>query len=159
MTLAPADDFESEVLRAVRADLQHVSAERLLSGIGLPRLHAAIVTVRGRPQGALTPEDITARALAKSDALCVAALDTLCAMLGTVAGNLALTLGARGGVFVAGGIARRLRSVLPACRFRARLEAKGRFASCLAPVATELIVADHAALVGCAAAAGVPLHG
>jgi glucokinase len=153
VTLAPADDFESEVLRVVRADMPHVSAERLVSGIGLPRLHAAIAAVRGQPCEPLTPEDITTRALAQSDALCVATLDTFCAMLGTVAGNLALTLGARGGVFVAGGIAQRLRDVLPASRFRQRFEAKGRFATYLAPVATELIVAEHAALVGCAAAA------
>lgn len=153
VTLAPADDFESEILRVMRADLPHVSAERVVSGIGLPRLYAAIAAVRGQPQEVLTPEDITARALAHADALCMATLDTFCAMLGTVAGNLALTVGARGGVFVTGGIAQRLRAMLPASRFRARFEAKGRFASYLAPVATELIVADHAALVGCAAAA------
>ena len=153
VTLAPADDVESEILRMVRADVPHVSAERLVSGIGLPRLHAAIAAVHGQPCTAMTPEDITARALAQSDALCVATLETFCAMLGTVAGNLALTLGARGGVFVAGGIAQRLRDVLPASRFRQRFEAKGRFASYLAPVATELIVAEHAALVGCAVAA------
>lgn len=153
VTLAPADEFESEILRVVRADLPHVSAERLVSGIGLPRLHAAIATVRGQPHEVLTPEDITGRALAQSDALCVATLDSFCALLGSIAGNLALTLGARGGVFVAGGIAQRLRDVLPASRFRQRFEAKGRFAAYLAPVATELIIAEHAALVGCAAAA------
>jgi glucokinase len=153
VTLAPADDFESEILRVVRAQVPHVSAERLISGIGLPRLHAAIAAVQGQPCPPLAPEDITARALAQSDALCVATLDTFCAMLGSIAGNLALTLGARGGIFVAGGIAQRLRDVLPASRFRQRFEAKGRFAAYLAPVATELIIADHAALVGCAAAA------
>jgi glucokinase len=125
----------------------------LISGIGLPHLHAAIATLRGAPVEALTPEEITTRALARADAVCEATLDTFCAMLGTVAGNLALTLGARGGVFLAGGIAQHMRDALPGSRFRERFEAKGRFASYLAPIATALITAEHAALVGCAAAA------
>jgi glucokinase len=153
VTLAPADDFESELLRLVRATLPHVSAERLVSGIGLPRLYAAIAAVRGAPAGAMTPEEITARALAGSDPLCGETLQVFCALLGGVAGNLALTLGARGGVFIAGGIAQRLRDVLPQSRFRTRFEAKGRFAGYLASIATVLITADHAALLGCAAAA------
>jgi glucokinase len=153
VTLAPANDFESDILRLVRTEYPHVSAERLISGIGLPRLHAAIATLRGAPVEALTPEEITTRALARADAVCEATLDSFCAMLGTVAGNLALTLGARGGVFLAGGIAQHMRGALPGSRFRERFEAKGRFASYLAPIATVLITAEHAALVGCAAAA------
>lgn len=153
VTLAPADDFESALLRVVRAELPHVSAERLVSGIGLPRLYAAIAAMRGAPAGAMTPEEITARALAGSDPLCKETLQVFCALLGGVAGNLALTLGARGGVFIAGGIAQRLRDVLPQSRFRTRFEAKGRFAGYLASIATVLITADHAALLGCAAAA------
>lgn len=155
-TLAAADDLEADVLRALRADRGHISAERALSGIGLPALHRAVLTVRhGRVGDALrTPEDITAAAIGGHDADCAATLDLFAAMLGGFAGNVALTLGARGGVFIAGGIAQLLADYLPRSRLRARFEDKGRFRAWLAPIATPLIVAPHVALTGVAHALG-----
>lgn len=156
-TLAAADDFESDVLRAARHGHAHVSAERLLSGIGLPLLYRAVASVRGLAHdAALTAADITRLARAGTDAACVQTLDTFCAMLGGFAGNVALTLGARGGVFIAGGIAQALRDTLPSSQFRVRFEAKGRFSEYLAPIGTPLIVAPHAALAG--AAQGIAHH-
>ena len=149
-TLAPADDFESELLGVLRAELGHVSAEHVLSGIGLPHLHRAVCRVQGLPVQTLGAEAISQRALVQHDAACIATLDTFCAMLGGFAGNAALTLGARGGVFLAGGIAQKLGPTLAASRFRARFEAKGRFAVYLSRIATGLIVAPHAALDGAA---------
>lgn len=150
VTAAAADDFEAEVLGRVRAEVGHVSAERVLSGIGLPLLYRAVVATRGASAEALTAEQITARALDRSDPHCVATLDSFCAMLGGFAGNVALTVGARGGVFIAGGIAQLLGDVLAQSQFRARFESKGRFRAYLAPIATPLIVAPHAALAGAA---------
>jgi glucokinase len=152
VTAAAADDFEADVLRVARADRTHVSAERLLSGLGLPLLHRAVSTVRGRAAEALGAEEITRRALEMNDADCLSTLDTFCAMLGTFAGNVALTVGARGGVFVAGGIVPRLGRFFAQSRFRGRFEAKGRFAGYLATVGTALITAPHAALRGAAVA-------
>ena len=149
-TLAPADDFESELLGVLRAELGHVSAEHVLSGIGLPHLYRAVCRVQGLPVEALGAEAISQRALVQHDAACIVTLDTFCAMLGGFAGNAALTLGARGGVFLAGGIAQKLGPTLAASRFRARFEAKGRFAVYLSRIATGLIVAPHAALDGAA---------
>ena len=149
-TLAPADDFESELLGVLRAELGHVSAEHVLSGIGLPHLHRAVCRVQGLPVESLGASSISQRALVQHDAACIATLDTFCAMLGGFAGNAALTLGARGGVFLAGGIAQKLGPTLAASRFRARFEAKGRFAVYLSRIATGLIVAPHAALDGAA---------
>ena len=149
-TLAPADDFESELLGVLRAELGHVSAEHVLSGIGLPHLHRAVCRVQGLPVQTLGAEAISQRALVQYDAACIVTLDTFCAMLGGFAGNAALTLGARGGVFLAGGIAQKLGPTLAASRFRARFEAKGRFAVYLSRIATGLIVAPHAALDGAA---------
>jgi glucokinase len=148
-TLAAADDFESEVLRLMRAD-GHVSAERALSGIGLPGLHRAVCVARGgsAPERLLSPEQIVASA--DDDKHCAATLDLFAAMLGGFAGNVALTVGARGGVFIAGGIAQRLADRLARSRFRARFEDKGRFRAYLAPIATLLIRAPHAALDGAA---------
>jgi len=150
VTASAADDFESDVLRVLRTRFDHVSAERLLSGIGLPQLHSAVATVRGEAAGPLTAEEITRRALEANDATCAATLDTFCAMLGTFAGNVALTLGARGGVFIAGGIAQKLGPFFLNSRFRERFEAKGRFRDYVRPIATALITAPYAALSGAA---------
>lgn len=150
-TLAAVDDFEAEVLRVVRSEHAHVSAERLLSGLGLPLLYRAVATVRGRVHdAALAAPDITRLALADADASCVETVALFCAMLGGFAGNVALTIGARGGLLIAGGVAHTLRDVLPRSRFRERFEAKGRFRGYLAPIATGLIIAPHAALDGAA---------
>jgi glucokinase len=150
VTLSAADDFEGEVLRVARHRFDHVSAERLLSGIGLPVLLAAIAEVRGERTEELAAAEITRRALIERDPLCIATLDTFCAMLGTFAGNVALTFGARGGLFVAGGIAQKLGDFLLHSRFRARFEAKGRFRRYLAPLAVALITAPHIGLSGAA---------
>lgn len=153
VTLAPADDFEGELLRALRSLLGgHVSAERVLSGIGLPALYRAVCAVRGAAADPLSAEQVTARALEGGDACCADTVESFCAMLGGFAGNAALTLGARGGVFLAGGIAQKLAPVLAASRFRERFEAKGRFARYLAGIATGLVMAPHAALDGAAQA-------
>jgi glucokinase len=150
VTAAAADDFEADVLRVLRAELGHVSAELVLAGPGLSRLHRAVCTVRGTAYQPLDAEGITRAALEHGDAGCRATLDTLCAMLGTFAGNVALTVGARGGVLVAGGIVPKLGDFFDRSRFRERFEAKGRFAAYMASIATGLITAPHAALTGAA---------
>lgn len=149
-TAAPADQFESDVLGVLRRDFPHVSAERVLSGIGLPLLHRAVCEVRGVAYRAMDAEAITHAARGQGDAECRVTLDTFCAMLGTFAGNVALTVGARGGVFVAGGIAQNLGAEFLASGFRRRFEAKGRFAPYMARIATGLVTAPHLALTGAA---------
>jgi glucokinase len=152
-TLAPGDDFESALLAAARRQHAHVSAERLLSGIGLPVLHAAVCVVRGERLGpVLTAEEIVERGLARSDAACSQVVDSFCALLGGFAGSVALTLGARGGVYIGGGIVPRLGERFFASRFRERFEAKGRFEPYLQAIPTRLIGDTLAALAGCAVA-------
>ena len=154
MTLAPGDAFESELLAYVRRSYEHVSAERLLSGIGLPLLHGAVAAVRGEAESspALSAALIVERGLARSDPRCEEALEVFCALLGGFAGNVALTLGARGGAFIGGGIVPRLGDWFFASRFRERFEAKGRFRSYLAGIPTALITDTLAALGGAALA-------
>jgi glucokinase len=151
-TLAPADEHESAVLAAARREFQHVSAERLLSGIGLPVLHRAVAAVAGRAAAELGVEAIVERGLAGSDADCSATLDLFCALLGSFAGNVALTVGARGGVFIGGGIVPRLGERFFVSRFRERFEAKGRFRPYLQAIPTLLITDTLAALTGARAA-------
>ena len=149
-TLAPADDFESAVLSQARREFTHVSAERFLSGIGLPVLCRAVAAVLGQGEdvGALPTEQIVARGLSGESPACVRTLDLFCALLGGFAGNVALTLGSRGGVFIGGGIVPRLGERFFQSEFRSRFEAKGRFQSFLAGIPTALITDTLAALSG-----------
>jgi glucokinase len=151
-SLAAADDFEADLLRQVRRQYSHVSAERLLSGIGLPVLHAAVAAVLGQPASTLSAEAVVERGMAASDAACARSLDVFCALLGSFAGNVALTMGARGGVYIGGGIVPRLGERFFASAFRQRFEAKGRFQPYLAAIPTPLITDTLAALSGAALA-------
>jgi glucokinase len=98
----------------------------------------------------LEPSFITNEALRGGDKLCVEAVEIFCAMLGTVAGNLALTLGARGGVYIGGGIVPKLGDYFARSPFRARFESKGRFSTYLAPIPAYVINAESPALLGAA---------
>lgn len=153
-TLAPADDFESAVLAEARREFPHVSAERFLSGIGLPVLCRSVAAVmNATPEVAgLTTEQIVARGLSGESPVCTRTLDVFCAMLGGFAGSVALTLGSRGGVFIGGGIVPRLGERFFQSQFRARFEAKGRFQPMLAAIPTALITDTLAALSGAALA-------
>lgn len=152
-TLAPGDDFESELLRVVRQEFVHVSAERLLSGIGLPVLHRAVAQVLGAPVEAPWPaEQIMGSGLARSDEAASRTLDAFCSLLGGFAGSVALVLGARGGVYIGGGIVPRMEERFFASAFRERFEAKGRFRPYLEAVPTALITDTLVALTGAAAA-------
>ena len=150
-TLAAADEFESRLIDLVRRDHAHVSAERLLSGIGLPVLHEAIARLNGSAVETLAAQAIVERGLA-GDAGCARTLDHFCALLGGFAGNVALTLGARGGVYIGGGIVPRLGERFFASRFRERFEAKGRFRAYLQAIPTALVTDTLAALSGAALA-------
>jgi glucokinase len=152
-TLAPGDDFESELLRVVRREFDHVSAERLLSGIGLPVLHRAVAHVLGRPVNAPWPaEQVMEQGLARSDEAASRSLDAFCSLLGGFAGSVALVLGARGGVYIGGGIVPRMEERFFASAFRERFEAKGRFRAYLQAIPTALITDTLVALTGAAAA-------
>jgi glucokinase len=146
VSLAAADDFEAELLRHVRRDFPHVSAERLLSGIGLPTLQRGVDAVLGLPERTLAAEQIVESGLDGSDAACSRSLDVFCAMLGGLAGNVALTLGARGGVVP------RLGERFFASQFRERFVAKGRFRPYLEAIPTALITDTLCALTGAAQA-------
>lgn len=148
VTLAATDEHEAAVLAVLRQRFGHVSAERVLSGAGLVNLYNALCSLSGAVPRSLTPSDVTDAALGDSDALCAQAVQRFTAFLGNVAGNLALTLGARGGVYVGGGIVPRLGERFDSVLFRQHFEAKGRFADYLKPVPTHVIMAAAPALVG-----------
>ncbi len=150
VTLAAFDDFEAGVLRFLRRDWQHVSAERVLCGPGLVNLYQAIAPVEGRPFESLSPATISRRALSGTCPACTHAIDMFCDMLGTVASNLALSVGARGGVYLGGGMIPKMGSAFKANRFRNRFEDKGRFSDYLKSIPTYLITRPLPAFLGLA---------
>lgn len=150
VTLAAADDDEAALLAVLRRAHGHVSAERVCSGAGLVALYRAACELGGRTPRPLEPAEVARLALDGGDADCVRAVGWFAGFLGNVAGNLALTLGARGGVYVGGGVVPRLGAAFDAARFRARFEAKGRFAGYLRAIPTWLVVAPAPALDGAA---------
>lgn len=124
-----------------------MSFERLAAGPGIAVIHAALAARDACAAREADSAAIIERALA-GDARCIATLDCFCGMLGTFAGNLALTLGATGGIYIGGGVVPRLGALFDASPFRARFEAKGRFADYLAKIPTFVITAPHPAFTG-----------
>lgn len=149
VAFAPGDDVEVEILRHLARRYGRVSVERVLSGQGLSDLHQALGDIEGRSPSISAQEDITGLALA-GDLDCRRTVDRFCAILGSVAGDFALALGARGGVYIAGGIPPLILDILKYSEFRRRFEAKGRFEPYMARIPTRVILRPHAALLGAA---------
>jgi glucokinase len=150
VTMAAADDREAAVLELMRRRFDHVSAERLLSGPGLVNLYNALCELSGEPAAPLTAAQITNAGIEDEYPRAREATAMFCAMLGTIAGNLALTVGALGGIYIAGGIVPKLGASFAQSHFRARFEAKGRFGGYLAAIPTYVITHPEPALLGAA---------
>jgi glucokinase len=151
---SPCDEREDAVLRVLRERFGHVSTERLASGPGLVNIYRALhVLDRGMPRE-LLPEEIASAGMTDEDPHCREALTMFCSVLGTAAGNLVVTLGARGGLYIGGGIVPKLGEWFDRSPFRARFEHKGRFSSYVAAVPTLVILAENPALRGLAIALG-----
>ncbi len=148
---APNSDEEDAVLHALRAELGHVSAERLLSGPGLVNLYRGLVLADERLPEALQPKDVTERALADSCTDCRRALSLFCVLMGRFGGNLALNLGTFGGVYIAGGIVPRFLEFFKGSGFRVAFEDKGRFQAYLKDIPVFLITHAHPGLLGAGA--------
>jgi glucokinase len=152
VTLSVMNERELAVLKQLQQRFSHVSAERVISGPGLVTLYDALCSVEGVVAEVLTPPEITKRAQEGTCRLCFETVSMFCALLGTMAGNLVLTLGALGGVYIGGGIAPGLGPMFTSSRFRDRFEDKGRFTDYVSRVPTFLIRAELPALLGLATA-------
>jgi glucokinase len=155
VSLSPTSEREADILRVLWQTYPHVSAERVISGMGLENLYRAICQLNGTEPEALVAAQVSERGLAASDVACEEALACMCSMLGNAAANLALTLGARGGIYIGGGVIGRLGDYFARSGFRAAFEAKGRFASYMQRIPTYVIRAEQPALIGCAMALDV----
>lgn len=148
VTYGPVDEREAAIIEILRENRSHVSAESLLSGPGLTAIYAAITRLESGKARTASPDAISKQAL---DGRCPPAAEALaifCAILGTIAGNLALTLGARGGVYIGGGIVPRILDSFVMSPFRERFERHGRFESYLRAIPTFVITSEYPALGG-----------
>ncbi|MBL6953118.1 MAG: glucokinase [Alphaproteobacteria bacterium] len=154
--LAAQGDFDSALLDHLRRERGHVSYEAVLSGPGLVRLYRAVraVTGVGSDDEHLSPEDITRMAAAGTEPVAQRVLTTFCRLLGSFSGDLALIYGARGGIYIAGGIVPLLGQLFDHDEFRQHFEAKGRLSHFVASIATCVIVKPLPALTGLAHLAG-----
>lgn len=151
-TLAATDAGDATILSMLRQRFGHVSAERVLSGAGLMNLQATLAMEESRESGTATPEEIV-RGAVYGSAGDTAVLELFCDFLGSFAGDIALTFGARGGVLFGGGIAPHILPVLAGSSFRSRFAAKGRFSDYVAQIPTAVIVRPEPTFVGLAALA------
>jgi glucokinase len=147
-TLPGGSSREDAIIERLRRQFGHVSAERALSGKGLENLYRAIASLEALSVPPRSAAEITQAAVVGSCATSRAALDTFCALLGVVAGNFALSFGAQGGVFIAGGIVPHIRDYLPRSQFRSRFEAKGRMSRYLKTIPVYLILHNDPAFIG-----------
>jgi glucokinase len=144
VTLPARTGAEAEIIAALRTRFGHVSAERALSGQGLRDLYRALAGTLEEPPPAA---EIAARAEA-GDAVAHSTLVHFAGFLGSVAADMALAFGARGGVYLAGGVLHRLGPVFDRGLFRARFADKGRFSGYMAGIPTWLIRREDAGLLG-----------
>jgi glucokinase len=147
---APVDAHEMEVLKLLWRKFPRVSSERLLSGPGLGNLYWANSILAGA-EATLEAPAITAGAL-QGDTLCLQTISDFLDILASVAGDLALVLGALDGVYLSGGILPRLLGLLDREKFRRRFAAKGRFHDYCARMPLALVTAEQPGLRGCVAA-------
>jgi len=158
-SFSPTDERELYVLQYAWREFPHVSSERLVTNSGIELIYRALASRAGAPLDALTAQEIVRRALSGNAELCADALDCFCGMLGTVAANVAVTLGAVGGIYIGGGIVPRLGEAFDRSSFRRRFETKGRFSSYLAQIPTYVITAENPAFLGVSAILSEHLKG
>lgn len=156
ISFAPGNEREVAILGELARGRDYVSYETALSGPGLVNLYKAISTLRGTPATLTEPAAVTSAALSGGDPAAVEALDVFCGVLGSFVGDLAMLYGARGGVFLAGGILPQVRDHLLASSFANRFFNKGVMRAFLQQVPVRLM--DHGQL-GVIGAAGLYLHG
>ncbi|MCG8381501.1 MAG: glucokinase [Gammaproteobacteria bacterium] len=148
VTIGGTTERELAVFKAFWNRYGHMSAERLISGMGLVETYQVLCALDNQPPQTLSAKAISSRAAAQSCKICEEVMSLFYGWLGVVAGNLALTLGARGGVYIGGGIVPRLLDDLEQSPFRQRFEQRGRFSDYLQKIPTFVIASETPALLG-----------
>ncbi len=148
---APIDQDEIVVLQQLQKKYARVSAEQILSGLGLVQIYQSLCAEQGVEAKDYEPADVTTNALNNGDDLAVRSLQIFCRVLGSFGGNLALNVKALGGVYIAGGIVPRFIDYVKQSDFRARFDAKGRFGKLIEQIPVYVVTEEQPGLIGCAA--------
>jgi len=148
---APVDQQEVAILNFLANKYSRVSYEQLLSGLGIEQIYQALSDAKNTQASPLSAKEITENALSGSCDLAVETLAQFCRILGSFAGNLALTLGSYGGVYIAGGIVPRFIEFFASSEFRQRFEQKGRLSSFNQPIPTFVVTEEQPGLLGASA--------
>ena len=146
-TLAASNEDEAAVIARIRTKLGHCSAERVLSGPGLVELYKALAEIAGRGTPTIKAADVTGLAR-QGEPLAKKTVDMFFAFLATQASNLVLTLGARGGLYIAGGVVPKLLEFIDKSPFKERFVAKGRYRDYMQAVPAYLITDELPAFRG-----------
>ena len=149
---APVDELEMKILHHLQEIKNRVSYEQLLSGYGLEQIYRALISINQIDANVvderLSAENISSRAVANSCQICYQALSIFCRVLGSFAGNLALTMNSLGGVYIAGGIVPKFIEFIQQSDFRLRFETKGRLSTLTRQAPTYIIKEKQPGLLG-----------
>lgn len=148
---APLDALEDMIAQSLRSRFGRVSAERIVSGLGLNNLYDVLFERESDPGRRHRDDELWIAALAGDDRIAVAALERFCLSLGAVAGDIALAQGGAA-VVIAGGIGFRLADRLAASGFPFRFAAKGRFQTFMEQLPVKALIHPQPGLLGAAAA-------
>ncbi len=146
--LAPGSHLEMELLALLQAEHGHVSWESVLSGPGLVRLYQGVCALWGVRAETVTPEWISASGVDAAEPVCHQTLEVFFGLLGAAAGNLALVLGAKGGVYIGGGIVPQLADFAAASPLRRRFEERGPLSGYVADIPLWIIMDPEPGLLG-----------
>lgn len=151
VAVAPGNALEIEIVRVLLQQFSYVSIEMVLSGPGLVNLYRAICAINGNAAQDISAAHISELGASNKDSNCQATLSVFCSILGNSAGNLALTSGARGGVYLAGGILPRMIDFLQHSAFNQQFANKGCMSHFVESIPVQLVTATQPALIGAAA--------
>jgi len=145
---APTSTQEVAILTELNKRFQRVSIERLLSGAGIINIYQALCKIKSAKEFHNTAQDISTAAINGKDKIAVEALSVFCRVLGSIAGNLAMITGAKGGVYIAGGIVPRIINFIDNSECRSQFEDKGRFESYVKQIPLRILLKDQPGLHG-----------
>lgn len=146
----PTTDRMAAVVGVLREEYGRVSLERLLSGKGIFNIYRSLCTINNIERAYETPAEVAAAAQEGTDELALQSLNMFCSGMGSAAGNLALTYGAKGGIYIAGGVVPKFIDFFINSDFRHKFEEKGRFVSYLKPIPIFIVVRKNLGLLGAA---------
>lgn len=151
ITLAAVTELDRRLITELKKQLNHVSVETVFSGPGIAHLYRAMAAVKGVEAKNLDAAQISELATTGQCEVCDATLNQFCDWIGSVAGDLALTFGALGGVFIGGGILPRMQQRLLASRFIERFADKGIMSQYTSQIPVTLVTQDNIPFIGAAA--------